>query len=38
MYLYSKAEVRDRKFVIDTRAKMLGAAFAGSVAGMIVGW
>eukprot|EP00752_Nemacystus_decipiens_P006778 g6087.t1 len=34
----NRPEVRDRKFVIDTRAKMLGAAFAGAVAGMIVGW
>ncbi|CBJ29777.1 expressed unknown protein [Ectocarpus siliculosus] len=34
----NRSEVRDRKFIIDTRAKMLGAAFAGSVAGMIVGW
>ncbi|CAM9381981.1 unnamed protein product [Scytosiphon promiscuus] len=33
-----RSEVRDRKFVIDTRAKVMGATFAGSVAGMIVGW
>ncbi|CAM9893087.1 unnamed protein product, partial [Hapterophycus canaliculatus] len=33
-----QSEVRDRKFVIDSRAKVIGAAFAGGVAGMIVGW
>ncbi|CAM9898305.1 unnamed protein product, partial [Laminaria digitata] len=30
--------MREGKFVIDTRAKMLGAAFAGTFVGMIVGW
>lgn len=33
-----RSDVRERKFVIDTRAKMLGAAFAGSIAGMLLGW
>lgn len=33
-----QSDVRERKFVIDTRAKMLGAAFAGSIAGMLLGW